>query len=433
MVTRQKKSLYKLTEMLRLLEKNPHDYALLLRLQRALVAVIKRSDQRIAELKQRKCTLIQERKNGRHSKASSQALKGQIASVTEVICDAQQLLFFWRCFGDGIAFIYLDKYALKHMLYNTHDYGVKQSAGALSGKRGFKFEWARVRSLAKKQVPSILCDITNTLRHGDVCVLIGPDPMLIEVKSSTNRNTRVDRQIANLAALHKFLETDEATDFRGLDRVKRMEFPLSGVSHTSVMNECIKQSRATGFAAISPEDGLTYACFRSPQAVEYFDAHMGPERMVTLLNEAKNEAGWMPYYPFTLSIREPEALHEFINGDITLAVILDTQALVRQFAAKGLQAQFVEHPTCILLVSRLGAVCGQDPFSAISIAFFGRLFYEFEPIRQMADSELHHIQQLESSSREIQLKIDSGELKAEDIKAKQWPEFKPMRWPNPSA
>ena len=66
------------------------------------------------------------------------------------------MLFIWRCFGDGIAFLYIDKYALKHMLYDSTDYSVKQQAGALSGKVGFRLEWRLPNSLltTRKRLPA---------------------------------------------------------------------------------------------------------------------------------------------------------------------------------------------------------------------------------------------------------------------------------------
>lgn len=414
-----KKSFFKLTAMLRMLEADQSNYLLLLQLQRELVSRIRRTEQKIAKLKELKRTLNQEKKGTRQSKAASVSTKANIKKITQAISDAQQLLFLWRCFGDGIAFIYLDKYALKHMLYSTHEYSVKQTSGALSNKEGFQLEWKVVKKLTINSIPAVLCDITNTLRHGDVCILTGPDPIPIEVKSSTNRNARVDRQLASLQSLRKFLETDEATDFRELSHVKRLTLPVSKVNHIAAMNKCIELSRTTGFAAMTPEDGLTYACLRSPDDVKQLTPYMKPQCIVTLLNEAKANAEWMPYYPFTLSIKEPQSLYEFIEGKYTLAIILDTRTLIQLYEAKGIRAQFIEHPQWIIVTSRLGAKQGEDVFGAISIPFFGRIFYEFEPIGQLPEIERTHIQQLEIMTEEEFAKGSTGKL----------PDFKPMSWP----
>jgi hypothetical protein len=407
--------------MLRRLEANQHDYDLLLRSQREIVRLIRRSERRISELKLRSRALHQQKSRGRLSKHASQLLKQSIERVRLEIATARHLLFLWRCFGDGIAFVYLDKYALKHMLYNTHDYSVKQVAGAISNKEGFKLEWNIVRGLAKKQIPAMLCDITNTIRHGDVCALVGPDPLPIEVKSSANRNERVARQLASVDALNKFIATDKATNFRGQELVRRVALPLPETNYASAMNECIERSKRTGFAAIRPEDGLTYMCIRSTEAVERLaEQPLGPHCIVTCVNEPNGAGTWMPYYPFTLSIREPQALYEFINGDITLIVILDALSVIKQFAAKGLHAQFVEHPGVVLFVSKSGAVRNEDPFSTISTDLFSRLFYEFESIKLLIDTQLFLFESvMPEMEEENQERIVGG-----GTKSRKWPEYK---------
>mgnify|MGYP001375846582 CR=1 FL=1 len=122
------------------------------------------------------------------------------------------------------------------------------------------------------------------------------------------------------------------------------------------------------------------------------------------------------------------ALYEFISGAVTLVVILDADTLVRQFAAKGLDAQFVDHPEWILRVTRRGAELDKAPISAISVSFFFRLFYEFDPMSQLPDAEMHHIQRLEAMWEEVQANIESGELTPDAIKPAELPVFKPMRW-----
>ncbi len=49
-------------------------------------------------------------------------------------------MYVWKCFGDSVAFAYLDPFSIKHMFFDTVDYGVKQDAGALSGKSGITAE-----------------------------------------------------------------------------------------------------------------------------------------------------------------------------------------------------------------------------------------------------------------------------------------------------
>lgn len=430
MLSRYRPSIYKLTEMLRALEANQSDWALLFNLQKELLSRIKRTDARVAALKSKRRALVQQ-KNAGSPKGEAKRIKDEIAAISQAITNTQRLLFFWRCFGDGIAFIYINKLALKQMLYNTHEYSVKEAAGAILGKAGLRKEWSILKLIISREVPAVLSDLTNTIRHGDICVLIGPDPIPVEVKTSKNRNARVDRQIASMTALTQFLNTDVATNFRGLDQVARIEVPGSEASHVDAMNDCIADSRDSGFAANSPERGLTYLAVRSSEAASRLAQYMKPRTIVTVLNEAKTEGQWMPYFPFVLSIRRKEDLYDFMNGDMTLMVLLETDALVAAFAARGLVATFVDHPMVTLVVTRPGAQPSRDALSGISGPYFARLFYEFGSIAALADMELTHLAYLETHPEELATKFGPAHAPLDNPTLVEWQQFTPMKWPEP--
>ena len=97
-----------------------------------------------------------------------------------------------------------------------------------------------------------------------------------------------------------------------------------------------------GAAWCSPEDGLYY--------IAITEGRIGFEEIVTelklirpvvfLLNEFKAQRNWSPYSPFTLSIRDREALFRFIWGDIYLTVIYDLDALRRLAESEGDKIDF---------------------------------------------------------------------------------------------
>ncbi|MDI3381384.1 hypothetical protein ACFPPF_04810 [Xenophilus aerolatus] len=407
------------------------DYELLLDLQRTLIRLICATERQVVGLKQQRAVLKASRRSGHHGKAESAVIKAQATQVSIDLGTAQHMLFIWRCFGDGIAFLYINKYALKHMLYDSADYSVKQHAGALHGKDGFRLEWRILREVLQRGVPAVLCDITNTLRHGDVCVLVGPDPYPIEVKSSANRNARVDRQLDGLTKLHDFLATDEAVNFRGLKHVKRVEAPVSTVSHRAAMNSCIEQAWNAGFAQASPEEGLTYFCIRDPELADKLDFGPGVRKLLMLLNEPKTECAWMPYFPFTLSIRSAEALYEFISGKIVLAVLLDATTLVRLFADRGFDAQFVDDPHWEIVVRRHGADPAAAPMSVISKQLFARIFLEFESLSWLPEREAWFIDHLEQEGHAQDERIARDEVRPEDLMTGPVPTFRPRKWPMP--
>lgn len=330
-----------------------------------------------------------------------------------------------------LAFCLFVEGSLKHMLYNTYDYEVKPQAGAILGKVGLRKEWSFLKLIISQKIPAVLSDLTNTIRHGDICVLVGPDPIPIEVKTSKNRNVRVERQIASLSALTQFLQTDVATNFRGLDQVARIEVPGTDETHSTVMSDCIASSRDTGFAAISPEAGLTYVCMRSVEAASALGDYIKPRTIVTVLNEAKSEGQWMPYFPFVLSIRGKEDLYDFMNGDGTLMILLETDAVVAAFAARGLAATFVDHPNVTPVVTRPGSQPGKDPFSGVSTPYFARLFYEFGTIASLVDMELTLITYLETHPDELVGKFGPAHAPVDEPTLVEWPNFAPMNWSEP--
>lgn len=67
----------------------------------------------------------------------------------------------------------------------------------------------------QQNVPALLVDLTNTLRHGDVCLMGRPILQLIEVKASAGLDRRGRRQRRDIEKLQSFFDSDEAHDLRG--------------------------------------------------------------------------------------------------------------------------------------------------------------------------------------------------------------------------
>jgi hypothetical protein len=392
-LARYRKSIYRLVALLRKIQSDPEDLDMLLQMQREIITRIRRTDQRIAELKALKRHLTGEKKRGSLSKADTRSIKEGIVAVSGAVSFYQWILFVWRSFGDSIAFVYLDKFSIKHMIFNVDDGAKKEASGALVGKEGFEYEWRLVRSMARKKIPAMLCDISNVLRHGDVCVLVGPDPIPIEVKASGNSNARVERQLENLKKIRSFYETDTVTNFRGHETVRRVELLAPKANHAAAINECIELSKQTGGAAVSPESGLVYACLRTASIDEILMPHLNPSCAVVMLNSAKAEGEWGIFVPFLLSIDRDEAIFEFLNGEISLFVAADMDELVRTYAAHGLRA---EHSATGLIVSRLDAPSGKNVFVTTSPVFLNRIFYEFESIDALARMQGSHIELIEA-------------------------------------
>src|SRR6266851_2846868 len=198
--------------LLQTLRINLQDLATLKELQKLLLREVIRAEKKIRELK----TELRSMKGAACSAASVRSvyLKNRIEGF-------RQCTYIWRCFGDAIAFLYMDKFALKQCFYSTENTNPKQNAGFILGKEGLANELALLDSALEHNVPAVLVDLTNTIRHGDICLMGESDPYLIEVKASKNLNRRGKKQKRSLEKLHTFFETDKCEGLRGFPEARR--------------------------------------------------------------------------------------------------------------------------------------------------------------------------------------------------------------------
>ena len=314
-------------ELLSAIRANPGDLTTLLGIQELLISEIILAEERVRENK----TKARLGHGG-----TSEYFSARAKSL-------QNTIYYWKMFGDAIAFLYLDRFALKHVHYNTHNLNPKQSAGFISGSVGFERELEVVRSLLGAGHPCVLTDLTNTIRYGDVCVLHGPDPMLIEVKASKAKGRRRGRQRKNLEKLSEFYGTDELDGLRGLSRVRRVATHTECKTFGAAFNRCINAAYHAGHAVVSPEEGVYYIAVvkaRNPLS-EIFEHVKANEPWVFLPNTLKSDRMWAPYYPFTLLIDSRRAPYDFILGRLVIVVILDTAVIKKRIGEMGYVPEIV--------------------------------------------------------------------------------------------
>lgn len=268
---------------------------------------------------------------------------------------------------------------------------MKSSAGMLGGKSGLVNEVACLLSALEHGVSAILCDITNTLRYGDVCLLGASDPCPIEVKSRKSLNKRGKRQAATLERLTAFLETDQAENFRVPGMTKRVELKIPERTYRDAMNACIANAARDGWAVACPEPGLTYiATYISPTAEMFASMTGGGLQIYSMLNEDKTAGTWGIYEPFTLSVREESHLLDFIEGRLSLIVSFDVDALCTRMARPGWDVSFNPDVPAAIQFHHVetGALIG------ISRQFLSRIAYEFVAPSWVADSQAPRIDEL---------------------------------------
>ncbi|CAN7213015.1 hypothetical protein LJR296_000568 [Cupriavidus necator] len=390
MIGYHKRTLEKAATMLHALRDNPNDVQLLFQLQRLLIQRMKHSEKAIQKLKADAGALKASLRRDRLPKTEAQAKKTLIRRGEQRIKEYRHLIFIWKCFGDGIANVYFDKYALKHTFYSVEDYTPKEDAGFLSGKEGFKKEWSIVKSLIRRGHPVVLCDITNVLRHGDICLVFGDDPFPVEVKSSKNRNERVERQISQLESLHKFYAEDRAENFRGTPLVTRVSFHPAEVNHTADLNDCIERSYEQGMTVVNPERGIHYISIVGKLDHAKMNSIGGKAPLFIALNEVKTQGWWMPYFPFTLSL-QPKHLYGFIKGSTYLLVVLDLLVLKELFRKRGFHATVMPDGPWSLQVCKDPKDLKQGVFR-VSRQIFERVALEFQSLEWFVNAHTSSIE-----------------------------------------
>lgn len=338
---RHRSQILHFSERLQALYAEPHDLALLESLQVSLLASIKRTERRISIIRSRHAEQKRTLSTARLPKADASRVKAAIRTCESSIKNYLWLLSIWRSFGDGIAFIYLDKWAVKPLLYNVENPDAKSPPGGVLGKSGQRKELAVLRQIISSGVPALLTDITNCIRHGDVCLLHQPDPMLLEVKSSRNTNARTDRQASSIKSIHEYLATDEARNVRGAEHVRRMALPSHELHYRELFDVAIAGAQMKGSYSVTPEPAIRLLAFATSKKSAFDRAFEGfTPSEVFFLNDLKNENAWGVYYPYTLAFRTPSNLFAFLNGDVYLIVAFSHQAVA--VAAKRRALAFSE-------------------------------------------------------------------------------------------
>ncbi|EIY4984765.1 hypothetical protein ML064_004322 [Klebsiella quasipneumoniae] len=376
MVARYKKSLQQLTMMLHIIKTQKKlSTGAIVDFQLLLLKKIKEAEKSIIRTKGIIQNLRLEKANDRPTKERSKEIASLISKFEEKIESYRYIIYIWKMYGDSIAFHFCDKYSIKHFLYNEN-YHVKETAGFISGKEGIKSEIMLLKKAAQKNVPAVLCDLTNTLRHGDVCLLGHNDPYPIEVKTSGKLNKRGEKQLRNIDELNSFLIKDEADNFRGVGPVIRREHIGKEQYHLHAINDCISKSYEEGISHVSPERGIHYLAITKLKK-NIFDQIPGKYIHMLNLNDYKREMNWHPYTPFQLSLN-PEHIYNFTNGNLIILVLLDLQVIKRRFKRNGLHITFLQDEHWYAQVSATGNIL--DGGLRVSTQSFLRIAFEFQSL-----------------------------------------------------
>jgi hypothetical protein len=378
--------------MINRLQQEPCDLALLKECQGRLIINITKTESRIKNTRLKSKELKSLLRKGRPDKSTALNIKRQMEVNDRKLRQYQWLLYVWRSFGDAIVFIYVDKWGARPFLCYDNNPRQKESPGHLNGKEGLPAELWVVFDAINHNVPAILCDLTNSIRHGDVCLLGASDPYVIEVKSSVNRNKRVERQERQIRNIHSYLENDGGNT-RGFENCKRVVIEKAERNYIPLINEMIDEAVATGKSIRNPERGLRYFVFQVNSTINLDEAFRSISKPIVYdLNEMKNEEEWVGIYPFTLSIIKPAHLYAFLSGSIYMLVILDYSIIEEIARERSLSVKLIDDPGLIMEFEKLIGPLNEPLSLKVSAQFLVRMVLEFISLEWMFDNYENNIQ-----------------------------------------
>ncbi len=382
---------------------NPWEYpAKCLTIQETLIKRIIYVENRIRELKQ---TIKASKKRLgtknqiRLTKEEASIIKEDIKSKHATIKEYQDILHIFRSIGDALAFIYLPKWDIKPMT-------LKEDAGFISGKEGFRSELKTFRYAFKKGGIAILNDLTNCLRYTDITLIRADSPpMFLEIKSSKNQNKRVKRQSTESKKLTKYLRTDQMEKDGYL--VRRVSTHSIEYNHIEKINTLVSETRSLGHSFKQIEEGLFYYVETEydENRLKMVMQRLGNSPIVFFLNTLKY--GPPGYYPFTLSFHDPETVFDFYQGKLLIFILIDPQVISAKFLNNDLVVTFDHNEDWVFTVQHNNQEKAKD-FGPLQVGrhLWGRVGCEFLSLEWFLDEIIHKfnhpvVEEYMSSANEI--------------------------------
>ena len=330
------------------------------------------------------------------SKSEAGLIKTRIRQCNQRIGEYQFLIMTFKSIADGLAFIYIDKWDIKPMVF-------KESSGFISKKMGLRNELRFLRHVFSKGGVGILNDLTTCLHTGDVCVALEKTPYIFEIKSGQARNARAKRQRKHIEDVHQYLDSDKATSLYGVDGdFRRITLHHEEVNHIDKFNSIVASARAsTGkYCLKEVEDGLYYG------ATYVEDDHMfdpiikkRPGKLIiSMVNEWKRST--VGYYPFSLSFRDSDEWYDFCLGELIILIAVDYEVIQQKLLSVGLSMKYNPDPDWSLeSYIEISDVNSNSEFKKILIGghFFGRLFTEFLSLNWFIQSIIDRMKSIESN------------------------------------
>jgi len=342
-----------------------------LEIQEELITRISYAERRIRKLKDEAKNLKASIKSNL-KKTDSLEKKARKKLCHERVSRFQELTSILRQVGDALAFTYIDKYDIKPMAF-------KPPPGSLSGKKGNRFERRILRKAFEIGDIAILNDLTNCLRYGDVTLIKNDEFYLIEAKKGKLKSQRTNRQEAGLRMICEYMRNDEVHGLYGNPYpIHRVELSTTELNHQSKLTELVSTTPKGHDSYLILENGLAYAIFSGPEMEKVFSeiSEQFAEPLGLPVNDLLNQN--TGYFPFTLSIRNPEALLRFFLGEFVILVFVDIQVFKSAYSNRGMQLELkLQDSECPLELVDVRPDLSKSGRCRISRHYFQRIQAEF--------------------------------------------------------
>lgn len=320
------KQLYDFKIELNELSLDNNNVDLLLKIQQRLLSWHKSLEDFSHRRKKRLNYLSKQKKDPNNSKLISKQIKKSIKICVDQLYELKVFKLWARHLGNSIPHLYYDKGDLRAYSYSVNSINLKELSGDLFGKEGQDLELEIFYKLLSEGYKTLLNDLTSLIRHADIMVMEREVPFLMEVKQSKATSKTAERQIQDANKIGEYLLKDNSTEIRGGAISKRISASVKEISNKYLINKNFENSKKDGYCFSKIEDGfycLSHLSGVEPSQINFSLIENLEKPFFFLLNQFKNQEDHSLFYPYSLSIDDPDIFANFLCGNFLIYFIID--------------------------------------------------------------------------------------------------------------
>lgn len=292
-----------------------------------------------------------------NTKKQSSVIKASIS-----ICEAQmhelaKMKLWSRHIGNSIPHIYYDKNDLRPYAYSLRTDDLKELSGDIFGKEGQGIEYSCFKFATDMGIKALLNDLTSIMRNGDLTLMDKEFPFLLELKKSDACRNKAKQQVETIRAVQDYILTDSSKYLRGGRLLSmRVEQSVVEVSRINDFNNHLDIAKIKGSNISEIEYGVyCYSFFHGdfPKDLSFLKDFKEP--IFISLNEIKNNIDNSLFYPYALSIKDPNILASFLCGKLSIYLFVDWEYFSTLAKLQKVNVE-IEYPSYCLSLQSEGEV-----------------------------------------------------------------------------